>query len=137
MKRSELDESVKRLNKRLCRPETASTIENEKYKKNQGHLFLDHNGYYGGYRLEEIQGQGVGGFANNSGCEARMSNPEITAYLRGIHDALDAISGKWMLLHDALDALPDGHRLRQTVADYRVKSPGTLCRCMLTKIGRA
>ena len=116
MKRSELDASVKRLNKRLCRPDTASSLVDEKYKKNQGHLFLDHNGYYGGYRLEEIQGLGVGGFARNNGTEARMSNPEITAYLRGIHDALDAISGKWMLLHDALDALPDGHRLRHNVS---------------------
>ena len=93
MKRSELDESVKRLNKRLCRPDTASTIENGKYKQNQGHLYLDHNGYYGGYRLEELLDKGVGGFARNNGTEARMSNPEITAYLRGIHDALDAISG--------------------------------------------
>jgi len=116
MKRSELDASVKRLNERLCRPDTAATIENGKYKQNQGHLTLSHSPYYGGYRLEEMLDKGSGGFARNNGTEARMSNPEITAYLRGIHDALDAISGKWMLLHDALDALPDGHRLRHNVS---------------------
>lgn len=93
MKRSELNASVKRLNERLCRPDTASSLVDGKYKQNQGHLFLDHNGYYGGYRLEEMLDKGVGGFARNNGTEARMSNPEITAYLRGIHDALDAISG--------------------------------------------
>jgi len=93
MKRSELDESVNRLNKRLCRPDTASSLVDGEYKQNQGHLYLDHNGYYGGYRLEQMLDKGVGGFANNNGCEARMTNTEITAYLRGIHDALDTISG--------------------------------------------
>jgi len=93
MKRSELDESVNRLNKRLCRPDTASSSVDGEYIQHTGHLYLDHNGYYGGYRLEELLDHGSGGFARNNGTEARMSNPEITAYLRGIHDALDTISG--------------------------------------------
>ena len=92
MKRSELDASVDRLNKRLCRPETASSLVDGEHKQNQGHLYLDHNVDYGGYRLEELLGKGACGFANNNGTETRMTNAEMTAYLRGIHDALDAIS---------------------------------------------
>jgi hypothetical protein len=91
MKRSELNASVSLLNKRLNRPLTVVCVDNGEHKKNHGHLFLSHSPYYGGFRLEEIQGQGVGGFAHNHGTEARMSKPEITAYLRGIHDALDVM----------------------------------------------
>ena len=82
-KRSELDKQVTRLNKRLAR--------DSEYTR--GHIFLDHNSHYGGYRLEEVSNEGgaVTGFACG-GTSARLNNQEMTAYLRGIHDALDALT---------------------------------------------
>ena len=95
MKRSQLDHMVKRLNERLNRPKTSAHLaEGNKYTQNPGHLYLDHNTHYGGYRLEQMLDKGCGGFAHNNGTEARMSNQEISAYLRGIHDALDATEGQ-------------------------------------------
>ena len=86
-----LNQLTERLNKRLDRPQAAWTRQKDKtLKANPGHLFLDHNSAYGGYRLTEMHNEGGGecGF-NDGGISPRMSNPAICAYLRGIHDALD------------------------------------------------
>ena len=82
-KRSELDKQVVRLNKRLARDSEYAP----------GHIFLDHAACYGGYRLEEVfnDGGAVTGFACG-GTSARLSNQEMTTYLRGIHDALDTLT---------------------------------------------
>jgi hypothetical protein len=89
MNRKQLDQSVAHLNERLNRPETAYTRIDGQLKGNVGHLFLDHAACYGGYRLSEMHNEGGGqcGF-NDGGTSARMSNKEISAYLKGIHDAL-------------------------------------------------
>ena len=78
------------LNERLDRPKTAYTRTDGKLTANIGHLFMDHNTAYGGYRLTEMANTGGGecGFATNNGTEARMTCKEMTAYLNGVHDAL-------------------------------------------------
>ena len=86
-----LKQSVERLNERLNRPLAGWTRgPDNKLTGNIGHLFLDHAACYGGYRLTEIFNEGGGqcGF-NDGGTSTRLSNKEMTAYLRGIHDTLD------------------------------------------------
>ena len=91
-----IKQSIERLNTRLGRPDTGSSVKRGKYSAHIGHLFADHNTIYGGYRLTEISNAGGGqsGF-NDGGTSARMSCKEFKLYLQGIHDALDV--KKWRI----------------------------------------
>lgn len=87
---------VVRLNHRLDRPSEQYSKNGNQSKsivQNSGHLYIDHNADYGGYRLEEMMEHGTCEF-NGGGMSPRLTAGQMNAYLTGIHDALDVVGHK-------------------------------------------